>query len=578
MKLHISDDLSLPVDAATQKFAFLGRTGSGKSYAATKLCEEMLARDIQTVALDPVGIWWGLRLAADGKSPGLSLPVLGGLHGDIPLDPHGGAFIADLICDRGISVVLDVSQMISSEQSRFATAFADRFFFRKKSAASAVHLFIEECQEFIPQNIPKGEGGAAQMLHVFERLIKLGRNFGIGVSLISQRPQEVNKKGLNQTECMFAFQMTGPQERDAIQKWVESKGMDEDIAALLPALRTGEPHVWSPSWLGISKTIHVGQKWTFDASATPKVGAKSAKSRELSPIDLEQIKTAMQATIEKAKADDPKLLRAEVAKLKAEIAKAAKAATPSPKEKIVEVPVLKNGQLDRTEKAIDRLEKFDAKIGERYQSLHAAVLSELGGLKRLIAPASHSSSVVVAPKPAPIIHRPATAVPGAAPSDKKLGKGGKRRILTALAQRSGMTNRQIGVRAGLSSRGGTFANYMAELRTAGWIVDNGEQRNITEAGLTALGSFTPLPTGSALRDYWFAKLGDSGKKRILAALCGVHPKALTNEEISQLVSATGKELAATGGTFANYMAELRTLELIESPSRGLSKASDELFD
>lgn len=45
-KLHISPSLSLPIDAVTQKFGILGRTGSGKSYAATKLAEEMAAREL----------------------------------------------------------------------------------------------------------------------------------------------------------------------------------------------------------------------------------------------------------------------------------------------------------------------------------------------------------------------------------------------------------------------------------------------------------------------------------------------------------------------------------------------------
>lgn len=61
MKLKISEDLALPLDAVTQKFAFLGRTGSGKSYGATKLAEEMLEAKAQVIALDPVCVWWGLR-------------------------------------------------------------------------------------------------------------------------------------------------------------------------------------------------------------------------------------------------------------------------------------------------------------------------------------------------------------------------------------------------------------------------------------------------------------------------------------------------------------------------------------
>ena len=86
-------------------------------------------------------------------------------------------------------------------------------------------VFVEECQEFIPQN-PQGEEN--KMLHAFNRMVKIGRNFGIGMSMISQRPQEVNKKSLNLAEILFAFQMTGPQERKTIEGWIAEKGIDED--------------------------------------------------------------------------------------------------------------------------------------------------------------------------------------------------------------------------------------------------------------------------------------------------------------------------------------------------------------
>jgi hypothetical protein len=212
MNLRISDTLTLPRDVVTQKLAFLGRTGSGKTYGAMKLCELMLDAKAQVIALDPVGVWWGLRTGTldvgPGQGGGFSIPVFGGLHGDIPLEPGAGALIADLIVDRNLSAVLDVSQMLASEQGRFATGFITQLFQRKKAAPAAMHIFIEEAQEFVPQNVTSGE---TAKVHAFERLIKLGRNFGIGASLISQRPQEVNKKALNQTECLFAFQMTGPQ-------------------------------------------------------------------------------------------------------------------------------------------------------------------------------------------------------------------------------------------------------------------------------------------------------------------------------------------------------------------------------
>ena len=49
--LAIAKDLRLPIDAVTQKAAFMGRTGSGKTYGATKLAELMLDAGAQVVAI-----------------------------------------------------------------------------------------------------------------------------------------------------------------------------------------------------------------------------------------------------------------------------------------------------------------------------------------------------------------------------------------------------------------------------------------------------------------------------------------------------------------------------------------------
>src|SRR3982751_479532 len=125
MEIQISPELTLPIEAVTQTFAFLARRGAGKTYAASKLCEEVLSIGAQAVVLDPVGNWYGLRLAADGKGKGFAIPVLGGEHGDIPLEPEAGALIADLVVDKDLSIVLDVSTMRKGQRKEFATAFAE---------------------------------------------------------------------------------------------------------------------------------------------------------------------------------------------------------------------------------------------------------------------------------------------------------------------------------------------------------------------------------------------------------------------------------------------------------------------
>jgi hypothetical protein len=76
-----------------------------------KLAELMLEAGAQVGALDPVGVWRALRVPAVSGDQSFEVVVFGGLYGDLLLEPTptAGELIADLVCDRGISFVLDVS-------------------------------------------------------------------------------------------------------------------------------------------------------------------------------------------------------------------------------------------------------------------------------------------------------------------------------------------------------------------------------------------------------------------------------------------------------------------------------------
>lgn len=125
LMLKFSKELSFPIDAVTQTFAFLGRRGSGKTYGAGKLAELFLDAGAQIVALDPIGNWYGLRLSADGKGKGFSIPVFGGERGDVPLEPQAGALIAKLLVEERFSAVLDLSTFRKEQRKQFATDFAE---------------------------------------------------------------------------------------------------------------------------------------------------------------------------------------------------------------------------------------------------------------------------------------------------------------------------------------------------------------------------------------------------------------------------------------------------------------------
>jgi hypothetical protein len=920
-RLTISPDLSLPTEAVTEAIGFLGRRGSGKSYAAQKLAEEFHRARAQFVVLDPVGNWWALRLAADGKDAGIPIPVFGGLQGDVPLEPTAGKLVADTIVDRGISGVIDVSQFESdADKSRFARAFCERFYFRKKSAPSAVHVFLEECltpdteiltpggwqridllsagqqvvaydptsgryaneaisrviekpfkgdlvhlkttsidclatpghravmrrfqhdpkryklypwtfceasklprdfqipsgeapygegvdvpddllrtigwvitdgyfndrtrgyigiqqssstvkmgqpvvetmrtvlarlgcvgdyaraarvtsapqgpvrgvessqfylgarlsralrallgdeihriprqllrdctrrqlevlylgllegdgtakagrwsrfyaglsegladdfqeiatrlgvrtvkklvpqngqwvvmisetrdhwvrnrrtsvaysgnvycvtvpsgafvarrngtvfvtgncQEFVPQNPGKDE---PLMLHAFTRLAKLGRNFGIGISMISQRPQEVNKKVLNLAELLFVFQLTGVHERKAVEAWIGDKGIDgEDIEAELPKLERGHPHAWSPAWLKVSKIISIGPKWTFDASSTPKLGAQASPVRELSPIDLEQLRANMATAIEKAKADDPKELRKEIATLRTQLTKAQQTA------RVVEKTVVDERAIKRAAEAAASAILVD--VNPRLAHIRRAVAGVARAAKPLVEslaaleginleaiaapngnghiPRTESVTSNKTPLLSPARVTPRAVSRAAAVQAEGVSKA-MQRILDGLALFetlgiSPVKRVNAAFMAGYTENG-HFNNMVGTLRTSGYLNYPGdgtieltdEGRAIADASRNAVSSLDDLHA------LWLSKVSASEGKLLRVVI----DRGLGNPiSRADLAAETGY---TENGHFNNMVGHLRSLGAFAYPGDGSVVATDVLF-
>jgi hypothetical protein len=564
--LPISSSLFLPLDAVTQKLAFLGRTGSGKSYAAMKLCETMMAAGAQVVVFDPVGVWFGLRLDAGGKKPSrFTLPVFGGDHGDLPLTAQSGRIIARLVVERRLSAVLDVSMLRKNERKQFATDFAEELFHAKKSARSPVHLFVEEAQTFVPQKTFKGE---ERMLGAFEDLIKLGRNYGIGASLISQRPQAVNKDALNQTECLFAFQMTGPQERKAIEDWVSEKGMAKTIADDLPKLQTGRPHVWSPQWLKVSEVIGIASKDTFDASATPD-HRRAITVGELSPIDIEALKSEMAEVITQAETDNPAALRRRITALERELAQAKK----SREVEKVEVPVITAEDWER----LDGLWREQDALGQQIKDALSLIAQRYAGL--------------LAKPPEPEMSRPYLRVqfPEMKPVSKPVRKPeskprltsaislreGERRMLQVLAQfpnLGSLTRDQLALLSGYT-RSGTFDTYVGTL-TRHDLAEKieGGRLCITQAGLEFIGdeALAPPKTTAELIAMFSGRLRE-GERRMLAELVDAYPDPITRDELARRTGYT------RSGTFDTYVGTLTRNLLIVKEGGGVLRANEWLF-
>jgi hypothetical protein len=599
--LRIADDLALPLDAATETFAILGKRGSGKSNTAVVLFEEMHRAGIPCVAIDPKGDWYGLRSAADGKGPGLPVPVFGGRHGDVPLEPSAGGYLADLIVERSLTCVVDVSELSRADVIRFLTAFGVRLY--RQAQDEPMHLFLEECHEYLPQRVGPAE---APLVGAWQRIVKQGRFKGIGCTLISQRSAAVNKDVLNQAEALIAMRVLAPHDRAAVKGWVEVHGDAAEILGTLHELNDGEGWVWAPDMLGAPRRVQFRRRATYDSGATPKVGQRRREPATLADVDLVAIKEAMAESIEKAKADDPKELRRRVAALERELreARTTQAAKPEPVTERVEVPVLDErarGHLDRLSTVlVPALENMPRLLAEATEALEAVLDGVAHVDDRQDIPGAGTASggarpvAQRQPRPAQRTDPPAgrkprrAAVPGAAPAEGsdgvvgrrinqkdhsgpdcqvKLGKR-ERAILSVLAQYPGRTHRQLALLTGYSAKASTIGAGLSTLRKAGYVEPNGDPIRITAAGLAHIeGHVEALPTGHALLEWWRTQLGRR-ERLILDALVEVYPDTLDHAELCDLTGYSPEASTVSAG-----LSKLRALELVDG-----WRASDDLME
>jgi uncharacterized protein len=571
--LRISDDLSLPLAVAGEAIGVLATRGAGKSYTSAVLVEELHAAGVQLVVLDPTGVYWGLRSSADGKADGLPLFVLGGAHGDVPLEASAGKLVADVIVDTGQSLILDLSDFdTKAAQTRFVADLVERLYHRKARNRSTLHLIVDEANEFAPQASRYG-GDMARLLGAMERAVGKGRSRGLAFTLITQRSAALNKNVLDLIDTLIAMRVLGPRDRKAIADWITDKQQTDEggVVDSLPKLQTGTAWVWSPV-RGILQRVAIRRIGTFDSYRTPEPGEQRVEPAARAPLDVAALGEQMKATAERAKAEDPKALRAQIRDLERQLASQTATAPPEPEVRIeyVERPVL-NGQVERLEEVVGELRQ----IGE------GMVLAGTGlaGIADSITAAIGRVSAVPAPRsmPPPPPHRAdRPAVAPKPPRDREVSgtlSKAERTVLSVLAEYpEGLTRGPLTILAGYSYSGG-FRNTLAALRTAGYIVGGNEQvMTVTDAGLAALGPYEPLPTGRALLDYWLTdpRLA-KGEKAILTYLADHYPDSIPGPDLAPLV---GYEYS---GGFRNMLGKLRTLGLIEGSNTEGVAASGVFF-
>lgn len=313
----------------TERLAIVGGTGSGKSYTARGLVERALEMPHGRVGIiDPTGVWHGLRVKADGRGAGFPVVIFGGDRSDVPLVETAGRVVAQAVASTHQSWIIDTSALkTKATERRFMLDFLDALF---EANRDDITLVVDEADRFSPQRMSPE---VARLHERMEEIVRRGRVRGFTPWLITQRPASLNKDVLSQATAMICLRMTGAHDRSAMADVIEGqadKATAREIIGSMPNHKTGHGLVWAPQ-RGILQACHFPPITTLDTMRAPRPGERRSE-RALPPIDLGALREKL-ATVEvEAKANDPKALRAEIARLTAALAKQPAAVDPGASE------------------------------------------------------------------------------------------------------------------------------------------------------------------------------------------------------------------------------------------------------
>jgi hypothetical protein len=281
---------AIPTAALEQHIAILGKTGSGKTYAAKGVVESILSEGGRVCVIDPTGAWHGLRSSATGKSAGFP-------GRDLRRRACGSAAwrrarrgIAEII---GTAIDAGYPRHVADEGWR-AHAVLCRLC--RRAGAQEQGAAASRDRRGSPVR-PQGKVNDPQsgaMLHAANNLVSLGRSRGLRIILITQRPAKLHKDSLTQVETLVALRLIAPQDRKAVEDWIKDNADEKqgrEIISSLATLKTGQGWVWAPE-LGVLERVTLPEDQ--DVRHQPRAGGRptTASGPVLAPIDKDAIQIA----------------------------------------------------------------------------------------------------------------------------------------------------------------------------------------------------------------------------------------------------------------------------------------------
>lgn len=559
--------LPIPRNILQQHVIAFGKTRSGKSAKLRLIVEDKLRQGIPTCVMDPKGDWWGLRSSADGKSAGYPLVIFGteySRHVDVRFTWQHGAAIAELVATGNRPTLIDMKGMRVGDRNRFFAAFAESYF---RHATGERCLVIDEVHNFTP----KGKTfsvESAEALHWANRLAAEGAGMGITLLAASQRPQKVHNDFSSSCETLIACRVVMKHDRDAIADWVDACGdpaVAKDMLSSIAAMQRTDAWVYSPEEGFGPKQITFPMFETYD-SFKPQDEKATKRLKGWADVDLAEVQGKLAAVVEEHKANDPKELKAEVARLKAELAK--KPATTTVTETRSDptqiaaarldgqragfdhAMALYTGFINASNAVVERITVLDAErraLSERITDARKK-LSENGPTAH---PVTRAGTQRRTQQPPPVAAKRQAVAPVSGKGDGTISPSA-RKILEQIhgAYPMGLSYAQAAARAAISKRSSQYNAYRQQVEASG----EAELRN--DGRFVSLPGFSqPLPAGADPVEAFASRLPPSTAK-MLRAIRDFGP--LTKDDV-----ADHAVVSRTSSGLGSGLKELIELGLIE---------------
>jgi len=203
----------------------LGRKGTGKSTTLAVLAEELLKQHVPIVLVDPQGEHVSLAQQFDIIVAGRAA------HALVSLDPEKAGTLAEFSLTHNVPVVLSLPRYTAKERFTLLRCYFERLWTLEEDLRKPYFVFLEEAHTYLPQV------GTTLVFGILSDIFLLGRKYGLGTIVATQRSQKIHKDTISQSEIYLLHKAAHPRDIEVYEELIPLPA--RDVRAMISRLRKG---------------------------------------------------------------------------------------------------------------------------------------------------------------------------------------------------------------------------------------------------------------------------------------------------------------------------------------------------